>query len=52
VYRRQLIGEFLPKVEEWIDGSSGRLRAAVADDKLLALGFAGSERTTRRRSRR
>ena len=43
-----LIDEFLPKVEEWIDRSNGKLRADVAYDKLLALGFAGSERTTRR----
>jgi len=43
-----LIDEFLPKVEEWIDRSNGKLRADVAHDKLVALGFAGSERTTRR----
>ena len=48
VARPQLIDEFLPKIEEWIERSSGRLRADVAHDKLLALGFAGSERTTRR----
>ena len=48
VARPQLIDQFLPKVEEWIERSSGKLRADVAHDKLLALGFAGSERTTRR----
>ena len=48
VTRPQLIDEFLAKVEEWIERSNGRLRADVAHDKLLALGFAGSERTTRR----
>jgi len=46
--RAQLIDEFLPKLEEWIDRSGGRLRADVAHDKLVALGFTGSERTTRR----
>jgi hypothetical protein len=46
--RPQLIDEFLPKLEEWIQRSNGKLRADVAHDKLLALGFAGSERTTRR----
>lgn len=46
--RPQLIDEFLPKLEEWIDRSHGKLRADVAHDKLLALGFTGSERTTRR----
>ncbi len=46
--RPQLIDEFLPKVEEWIERSNGKLRADVAHDKLVALGFTGSERTTRR----
>ncbi|RNI16618.1 IS21 family transposase [Flexivirga caeni] len=48
VARPQLIDEFLPKVEEWIDRSQGKLRADVAHDKLVALGYTGSERTTRR----
>jgi hypothetical protein len=48
VTRPMLIDEFLAKVEEWIERSNGNLRADVAHDKLLALGFAGSERTTRR----
>ena len=46
--RPQLIDEFLPKVEEWVERSAGKVRADVAHDKLLALGFTGSERTTRR----
>jgi hypothetical protein len=46
--RPQLIDEFLPKVEEWVEHSKGKIRADVAHEKLLALGFAGSERTTRR----
>ena len=46
--RPQLIDEFLPKLEEWIERSKGRLRADVAHDKLVALGYTGSERTTRR----
>jgi transposase len=48
VARPQLIDEYLPKVEEWIERSNGKLRADVAHDKLLALGYTGSERTTRR----
>ena len=48
VVRPMLIDEFLPKVEEWIDRSKGNLRADVAHDKWLGLGFTGSERTTRR----
>jgi transposase len=46
--RPELIDEFLPKVEEWIERSNGKLRADKAHEKLLLLGYAGSERTTRR----
>lgn len=46
--RPQLIDEFLPKIEEWIERSKGKLRADRAHEKLLALGYTGSERTTRR----
>jgi hypothetical protein len=46
--RPMLIDEFLPKLEEWMEHSRGKIRADVAHDKLLALGYAGSERTTRR----
>jgi len=46
--RPQLIDEFLPKVEEWVDASKGKIRADVAHEKLLGLGFTGSKRTTRR----
>jgi hypothetical protein len=38
----------LPKVEEWMEHSVGKIRADKAHEKLLALGYAGSERTTRR----
>ena len=46
--RPQLIDEFLPKLEEWMDHSRGKIRADKAHARLLALGYAGSERTTRR----
>jgi transposase len=46
--RPQLIDEFLPKVEEWVEASRGKIRADRAHRKLVALGYAGSERTTRR----
>jgi predicted transposase YbfD/YdcC len=39
---------FLPKVEEWVDRSRGKIRADVAHEKLVALGYRGSQRTTRR----
>lgn len=48
VQRPQLIDEYLDKVEEWVERSHGKVRADVAHEKLLALGYAGSERTTRR----
>ena len=43
-----LIDAFLPKLEEWVEHSRGRIRADVVRDKLAALGYAGSKRTTRR----
>ena len=46
--RPQLIDAYLPKVEEWVERSKGKVRADVAHEKLLALGYTGSERTTRR----
>ena len=46
--RDQLVDPYLPKVEEWVERSRGRVRADVVHDKLQVLGFSGSERTTRR----
>lgn len=46
--RPQLIDAYLPKVEEWVERSCGKVRADVAHEKLVALGYTGSERTTRR----
>jgi len=43
-----LIEEFLPKIEEWVEASKGKIRADKAHHKLVALGFGGSERTSRR----
>src|SRR5664280_2376734 len=43
-----LIDEFLPKIEEWVEKSRGKIRADVAHDKLVAMGFTGSERSSRR----
>ncbi|HSJ45564.1 MAG TPA: hypothetical protein VK923_12845 [Euzebyales bacterium] len=36
------------KLGEWMRRSDGKLRADVAHRKLVALGYAGSPRTTRR----
>lgn len=46
--RDRLIDPPLAKVEEWVERSRGRVRADVVHDKVRALGFSGSERTTRR----
>ncbi|MGH9153528.1 MAG: IS21 family transposase [Acidimicrobiales bacterium] len=48
VRRPQIIDDHLPKVEEWMEASKGKIRADVAHDKLVAMGYGGSERTTRR----
>ena len=48
VRRDQLIDPYLAKLEEWMEASKGKVRADVAHDKLVALGYPGSERTTRR----
>jgi transposase len=46
--RSSVIDEFLPKLEELVEQSKGKIRADVAHDKITAMGFTGSERTTRR----
>ena len=38
----------MPKVEELVDRSKGKIRADVAHRKLAAMGYRGSERSTRR----
>ena len=48
VRREQLIDPFVAKVEEWVDRSHGKVRADRVHAKLVWLGYAGSERTTRR----
>ena len=46
--RAMLIDGFAAKLEEWVEQSHGKIRADVAHDKLAAMGYGGSERTTRR----
>jgi len=48
VMRSKVAEAFADKITEWIDRSSGRVRADVVHDKLVAMGYRGSERTTRR----
>ncbi len=46
--RGSICDPFAPKILQWISDSQGRIRADVAHRKLEALGYRGSERTTRR----
>ena len=46
--RERIIDPFLPKIEEWVERSQGKVRADVCHEKLQALGFDGSDRTVRR----
>lgn len=48
VRRVRVLDPFLPKIEEWVERSRGKVRADVCYDKLVALGYDGSERTVRR----
>jgi transposase len=46
--RSRGVDEFAGKLEELVDRSSGKIRADVVHRRLTAMGYAGSERTTRR----
>ena len=46
--RAGVIDPFLAKLEELVDRSRGKVRADVAHEKITAMGYGGSERTTRR----
>jgi hypothetical protein len=46
--RAQILDDFLDKIEEWVEESHGKIRADVAHKKLVAMGYQGSERTSRR----
>ncbi len=48
VRARPRVDEFAGKIEEWVERSRGRMRADKAHERLLAMGYMGSERTTRR----
>src|SRR4051794_34040762 len=45
---RPRVDLFAAKIEEWVDRSRGKVRADVCHQKLVAMGYLGSERTTRR----
>ena len=46
--REHLVDPFLVKIEEWVERSRGKVRGDIAHERLAALGYAGSERSTRR----
>jgi hypothetical protein len=46
--RPKLIDVFLPKVEELVDVSKAKIRADKVHERLVVMGFTGTERTTRR----
>lgn len=46
--RASIAGPYLSKIEEWVERSKGEVRADRVHDKLIAMGYQGSERTTRR----
>jgi hypothetical protein len=46
--RARMIDDWRDLVETWVADSKGKIRADKAHDKLVALGYTGSDRTTRR----
>jgi hypothetical protein len=46
--RPRLIDPFLEKIEEVVERSNGAIRADKVHERLIAMGFTGDERTTRR----
>jgi tRNA-dihydrouridine synthase len=47
-HRLRPIDEYVPKIEELVVRSNGKVRADVVHRRITAMGFNGSERTTRR----
>ena len=45
---RPRVDEFAEKIAEWVERSRGKIRADKAHERLVAMGYRGSERTTRR----
>src|SRR5215207_7556033 len=48
VRRPRVTDPFLEKIEEWVDASKAKIHADKVHEKLILLGYAGSERSTRR----
>ena len=48
VARDKITDEYLPVIEELVEKTRGRIRADVTHQKLVGMGYEGSERSTRR----
>jgi hypothetical protein len=46
VWPRPRVDAFAAKIEEWVERSRGKVRADVCHQRLVAMGYVGSERTT------
>jgi len=46
--RPRNVDAFMDKIEEWVEASTGKIHADKAHEKLQALGYGGSDRSTRR----
>ncbi len=46
--RPRVTDPWLAKIEEWVEKSHGNIRADVVHDKMVAMGYDGSDRSTRR----
>ncbi len=46
--RAKVIDAYLGKVEEWVEWTDGKVRADRCHEKLVAMGYMGSDRTSRR----
>jgi hypothetical protein len=47
-HRDRAIDAYLPKIEELVVRSNGKIRADIVHKRISAMGFTGGERTTRR----
>ncbi len=48
VDREKVTDPYVDKIEEWVEKSNAKIRADVVHRRLCAMGYSGSERTTRR----
>src|SRR3954470_15752091 len=46
--RRPKVDPFAEKIEELVEASEGKARADVVHERVVAMGFTGTDRTTRR----